>query len=77
MRVYRNAELVVRFYEFIGLMPESGGTAPFGSNASSLVKEAMKYEPNDFAQNQRINEQLAVGAELGDQQMIMFDEKDI
>jgi len=48
-----------------------------GSDHSSPIKDAIRYEPGDFLQKSKINEQLKAGTQLGEQQMIMFNEKEI
>ena len=68
-RLYRNAELVAKFYKFVGMIPSSD------TNAS--VKQNFGYEPKDFCQDSKYNLQFNNSSSLSDEHIIMFDEKDI
>ena len=44
-RLYRNAELIAKYYKFIGILPNQG----------EFYKLNYKFEPKDFTQNSKTN----------------------
>ena len=91
-RIFRPAELVSKFYKYVGLLPskrqlnnidvsiDNVDTPPsFQDNPNNFksYKANFKYEPKDFSINSKVGLGLMMNASLGDEQIIMFDEKDI
>ena len=62
--MYKNAELLAKYFKYVGILPPN-------SHADS--KPNIKYEAKDFSLNQR----LLNDASFGDEQIIMFKEKEI
>mmetsp|Transcript_2852 Transcript_2852/g.4863 ORF Transcript_2852/g.4863 Transcript_2852/m.4863 type:complete len:144 (+) Transcript_2852:1036-1467(+) len=67
IRLYRNAELVAKYYKYLGLLPQEGAS----------FKLNVKYEPQDFTHNSNFSLGMKMQASLGDEYSIMFNEKDI
>lgn len=73
-RVYRNAELVAKFYKYIEVISSkksNGGSSP------KNVKKNYKFEPKDFTQVSKSTLDFINNCQLGEQQLIMFHEKEI
>ena len=94
-RIFRPAELVSKFYKYVGLLPskrqlnhddddrtekiDSVKTTDTGLGFNNLkaYKANFKYEPKDYQISTKTPLGLLMDATLGDEQIIMFDEKDI
>ena len=68
-RLYRNAELIAKFFKFVGLIPSS--------DTNNAIKANFKHEPKDFSQNSKYNLHLTKDSSLSDEYMLMFNEKEI
>ena len=73
MRLLRNAELVIDYYQHVGLMHQFGEEYKTGRR----IRNAVAYEPKDFIQRSPINELMKANTDFGDQQLLMFKESDI
>ena len=71
-RLYKSCEIVTNYYEKVGLFAIHQGQLPIGSKI-----ELRKYDSRDFSQMSKTNLPFLRNAYLGDEQMIMFKEKDI
>jgi len=94
-RIFKSAELVAKFYKYVGLLPSkrllntdamfskmskdantSGRSSSHGGNFKQY-KANFKYEAKDFSINSKVPLGLMMDATLGDEEIIMFDERDI
>ena len=66
-RLYRNAELIAKYYKYIGII----------SNQGENYRLNYKYEPKDFTKASKTALDFLDGASLGDENIIMFNEKEI
>mmetsp|Transcript_26272 Transcript_26272/g.40109 ORF Transcript_26272/g.40109 Transcript_26272/m.40109 type:complete len:106 (+) Transcript_26272:1718-2035(+) len=66
-RLIRNAELIAKYYKYIEVLPKVGDS----------FKMNYKYETKDFAQNSKFNLGFLNNATLGDENILMFNEKDL
>ena len=62
-RLYRNAELLAEYYKYVEFLPNA--------------KESYKYEVKDFSQHANAKLIMLKQASFGDEQVIMFNEKEI
>ena len=80
-RVYRPAELIAKFYKYLGLLPrklnDQNQNNLGGGVNQHLYKSNVKYEPNDFKHNAKVNLGLLNSAKFAEEQLIMFNEKEI
>jgi hypothetical protein len=66
-RLFRSSELVAKYYKYVGILPQGKDDKP-----------NIKYETKDFTQNSKGNSlQLLNKASMGDEQIIMFNEKEL
>lgn len=72
IRPYRNAELVAKYYNAIGILIKNKDLP-----ISVAVKYDVSYEPKDFQQQYSSGLQLIDQAALGEEQVVMFKEKEI
>ena len=64
-RLFRSTELVAKYYKYVGILPQD-------------EKSNLKYEPKDFSQHSKGNNiRLLNKASMGDEQIIMFNEKEL
>lgn len=65
-RLFRSSELVAKYYKYVGILPQGKEDKP-----------NIKYETKDFSQTSKGNLQLLNKASMGDEQIIMFNEKEL
>lgn len=87
-RLYKSAELIAKYYKNVGILArENQAEEGPGADASLKSAEAHKnggkrprngnFEPRDFAQDAKANLDLLGRASFGEEQTIMFHEKEI
>ena len=77
-RLYKNAELVAKFYKYIGILQSRPQGAGFAEQTqASNIKKNHLYEPKDFSQDSKQKLKLINDARLGDEQALMFNENEI
>ena len=88
-RLYKSAELIAKYYKNVGILArenqveEADASLKSGENSAQKNKNGDKrprngnFEPRDFAQDAKSNLDLLGRASFGEEQTIMFHEKEI
>lgn len=76
-RIYKPAELVAKFYKYLGFLPSKQNKHYKEHIEGLYYKPNHKFEPKDFCQLNTANLGLHQDSTFGEEHVIMFNEKDI